>query len=276
MDINAEELKRKSVFIRRQVLEMIASAGKGHIGGAFSCTDILVYLFYGGVLRYNAENPQWPLRDRFIMSKGHSGAVQFAILADLGFFPEPVLKKYQKSDCILGGHPDILIPGIEADTGSLGHGLGIGAGLALSARMDGKDFLTFVVMGDGECCEGAVWESAMFSARHNLSNLIGIIDKNELCVTDRVSDCVKIDPLGDKWRAFGWEVKEIDGHSFVELSKAFADIRCRKSDKPLMIVARTVKGKGVSFMEGQIPWHHSVPKGEKLETARKELDIREV
>lgn len=265
------KLRRKANWVRSQVLEMIASAGKGHIGGAFSCTDILVTLYYGGILRFNPSDQNWDKRDRFILSKGHSAAALYAILSDLGYFSLSELRNYQKKGCILGGHPHRKIPGIEADTGSLGHGLGIGAGLVLSAKMDKKDFMTIVLLGDGECCEGSVWEAAMFASRHKLNNLVGIIDKNGLCSTDFIKDCVTIDPLDEKWRTFGWEVVVVDGHSFEELISVFSGFRSRKSDKPLMIIAETIKGKGVSFMEGNPGWHHTVPRGEELETARKEL-----
>ncbi len=257
--------------MRNQVLEMIASAGKGHIGGAFSCTDILVVLYYAGVLRFRAYDRDWPDRDRFILSKGHSVAALYAILADLGFFPIFQLRKYQKEGCILEGHPHRNIPGIEADTGSLGHGLGIGAGLALSAKMDKKDFLTVALLGDGECCEGSVWEAAMFASAHRLSNLIAIVDNNGLCSTDFLKDCLQLEPLADKWQSFGWEVAVVDGHSFGELISVLGGIRSRKSAKPLMVIAKTVKGKGVSFMEGSPDWHHTVPKEEELKIARDEL-----
>lgn len=271
MQKQVAELKKKANFIRRQALEMIISAGKGHIGGAFSCVDILVALYYGDVLRFNPSGRSWAGRDRFILSKGHSAAALYAILADLGYFPLNELFNYQRKDCILRGHPDRKIPGIEADTGSLGHGLGIGAGLALSAKMDRKDFLTVVLMGDGECCEGSVWEAAMFAAQHKLNNLIGIVDKNGLCSTDLIKDCLAIDPLDDKLRAFGWDTVAVNGHSFEELICAFLSFRKRKSKKPLMVIANTIKGKGVSFMEGNPAWHHAVPDKEQAELARKEL-----
>ncbi|MEK6645367.1 MAG: transketolase [Candidatus Firestonebacteria bacterium] len=266
------KLEEKANWVRKQVLEMIASAGKGHIGGAFSCTDILVALYYGGILRFNPDDKNWDGRDRFILSKGHSGAALYAILSDLGYFSPSELCNYQKKGCILGGHPDKKIPGIEADTGSLGHGLGLGAGLALSAKMDKKDFMTFVLLGDGESYEGSVWEASMFAGHHRLNNLVAITDRNGLCVTDFLKDCLEIDPLEDKWKAFGWDVVIVNGHSYEELLFALKDFRSRKSDKPLMIIAKTIKGKGVSFMESNLDYHHSVPKGEQLEIARKELN----
>lgn len=267
------KLEKKANWVRVQILEMIASAGKGHIGGALSCTDILVSLYYGGILRFNANNPRMKDRDRFILSKGHSAAALYVILADLGFFPFRQIRDYQKEKCLLGGHPDRRIPGIEADTGSLGHGLGIGAGLALGAKMNQQDFFTFVLLGDGECSEGSVWEAAMFAAKHQLNNLIGIIDRNRLCSTDFIDECVCLDPLEDKWKAFGWNVSIVNGHSFKDLTSAFSRARKQKSSRPLMLIADTIKGKGIKFMENDPAWHHGVPKGQQLEMARKELGI---
>jgi len=271
MQNKIRKLEKKANWVRKQVLEMIVSAGRGHIGGALSCTDILVALYYGGILRFDCDDENWDQRDRFILSKGHSGAALYAILSDIGYFSLSQLRSYQKEGCILGGHPSRKIPGIEADTGSLGHGLGIGAGLALSAKMDRKDFMTVVLLGDGECCEGSVWEAAMFAAHHKLDNLVGIVDKNGLCVTDRIEDCVAMNPLDEKWKAYGWDVIVVDGHCFEALLSAFGNFRCRETGKPLMVIANTVKGKGVSFMEGNLSWHHSVPKGEQLKIARQEL-----
>ena len=264
-------LRKKANYIRSQILEMIASAGKGHIGGAFSCTDILVTLFYGDILRFDPANQNWSERDRFILSKGHACTALYAILADLGYFAISELRNYGQNGCMLRGHPDRKIPGIEVDTGSLGHGLGIAAGLALGAKMDKKDYNTFVLLGDGECYEGTVWESAMFSGHHHLNNLVAIVDRNGICATDFIKDCLHLDRFDEKWKAFGWDVSVVDGHSFEELLSAFKALSFRKSDKPLIVIANTVKGKGVSFMEGNPVWHHTVPKGEELEIARKEL-----
>ena len=266
-----QKLKEKAKFVRRQTLEIISSSGKGHIGGSFSSTDILVALYYGGAFRFDSSNLKWDKRDRFILSKGHSATPLYVILSDLGFFPASEFNNFQKENCILGGHPDRRVGGIDVDTGSLGHGLGIGAGLALSAKMDKSDFLTYVLMGDGECYEGSIWEAAMFSSHHKLNNLIGIVDKNNLCILDFTKNCVEMEPLEDKWKSFGWDVVNIDGHSFEELNSVFSNVRLRQSDKPLMIIANTIKGKGVSFMENKPEWHHSVPNQEQLEIARKEL-----
>ncbi len=265
------DLIKKAAAVRLATLEMIVAANKGHIGGCFSSADILTALYFGKILRFDPAAPSWDGRDRFILSKGHACESFYVVLAHLGFFSKDYLDKYQRPGGILGGHPDRSIPGVEADTGALGHGLGIGCGMALAARMDGKDHLTVVLMGDGECCEGSVWESAMFAARHQLSRLVAIVDKNDLCVTDRISDCMAIDPLADKWKAFGWDVLCVDGHDIPALKNVLGSMHSRPSVRPLMIIAQTVKAKGVSIMEGQLGWHHGVPKGDVLERARREL-----
>lgn len=265
-----KDLEKKAYWVRSQILEMIASARKGHIGGALSCTDILVTLFYSDIMRFDPKNPKWEKRDRFILSKGHSCPALYVILADLGFFPSSELKLFcQKS--MLGGHPDSNIPGIEADTGSLGHGLGIASGMAISAKLDKKDSRVFVLLSDGELYEGSVWEAANFAAHHKLDNIVAFVDRNMQCVTDFTEDCNCLESLSEKWKSFGWEVKIIDGHSFKELLDVIKKIHNRKSSKPLVIIANTVKGKGVSFMENVIRWHHSIPSEEELEIARKEL-----
>jgi transketolase len=268
---NPDDLKKKAKLIRNMILEMIVSAGKGHIGGAFSCTDILVALYYGGILRFNPSNPDWNERDRFILSKGHSGVAVYAILADLGFFANSELTSICRNGSMLGGHPDRNIPGIEADTGSLGHGLGIASGLALSAKIDNKDFMTVVLLGDGECQEGSVWEAAMFAAQHKLNNLVAIVDRNRQGVTDFTEDSASLEPFVDKWRGFNWAAKEINGHSFEEIFGALRSYRSFESFKPLVIIANTIKGKGVSFMERKLEWHHNVPSGENLKIARQEF-----
>ncbi len=264
------ELKNKAKWVRTQSMEMCV-AGGGHLVSAFSCTDLLVALYYGEILCLNPKNSEWEDRDRFILSKGHATSALYAILADLGYFSIKDLQDYCKFGSKLGSHPDKVLPGIEATSGSLGHGLGIAAGMALAAKLDQKDYRSVVLMGDGECSEGEVWESALFAARHQLNNLVGIIDRNQICVTDFTKDCICLDPLAEKWLSFGWDVAEIDGHSYVEILKAFSDFRNRNSKKPLMIIAHTVKGKGVSFMENKPMWHTKVPAGEQIALARKEL-----
>ncbi|MTV49687.1 transketolase [Heliobacillus mobilis] len=264
-------LEKKANWVRNQVLEMTASAKKGHIGGAFSAIDVLVALYYGGFLRFNPSEPAWEDRDRFILSKGHSTLALYVILADLGFTSWDAFKTYGQNGSFLGAHPDHAIPGIEVDSGSLGNGLGMGAGMALAAKMDQKPVRTVVLLGDGECYEGAIWEAVMFAGHHGLNNLIAIVDRNGQCVTDYTEDCNRLEPFTAKWEACGWEVLSIDGHSFAEIGQALDHGRNRSTQRPLLINAKTIKGKGVSFMEGALEWHHSVPNGEKLVRARREL-----
>lgn len=266
-----EKLKRKSQWVRQTVLEMCLAAGAGHIAPAFSCVEILVALYYGNILCFKSRDIKWKDRDRFILSKGHGCAALYAILADLGFLSISELKSYCQSGSRLGGHSESNVPGIEASTGSLGHGLSIGAGIAFAAKLDGKKYLTVVLLGDGECQEGSVWEAAMFSAQHHLNNLIAIIDRNKLQAIDYTEKAVGLEPFSEKWSSFGWEVRTINGHSFEELLSTFSDIRHRRSNKPLAIIALTTKGKGISFMENKPIWHFRVPVGEEVKIARKEL-----
>ncbi len=267
-----DELEEKANWVRRHTLDMCLCGGSGHLVSSFSCTDILVALYYGGILRFNPANPGWEERDRFIISKGHGAIALYPILADWGFFPVDELAKFCCGNSLLGAHPDHYIPGIEVVTGSLGHGLGIAAGLALAAKMDGQAYKVIALLGDGECYEGAVWEAAMFASHHQLNNLTGIIDRNGLSVTDFTEKSLKLDPLDDKWRAFGWDTVTINGHNFKEILGALKDFRCRSSAKPLVIIANTVKGKGVSFMENNPLWHTLFPTGEQIEMARVELN----
>lgn len=266
------ELEKKANWVRKELLEMCARAGSGHVTSAFSCTEILVALYYGGILHFNPANPDWEERDRFILSKGHAGVALYPILADLGFFPISELRNFAQAGSFLAVHAESNAPGIEAVTGSLGHGLGLGAGLALAAKMDRKLYMTVTLLGDGECYEGSIWEAAMFAGHYQLNNLVAIIDRNWLCVTDFTENCLRLDPLDDKWKSFGWDVVTIDGHSFEEIFTALKNFRSRRSSKPLMIIANTVKGKGVSFMEDKLLWHYVVPAGDQLEMARKELN----
>ena len=265
------ELSKKARWIRRQVLEKIAASGRGHIGGTFSCADILTVLYYGGILRFDPRRPAWAARDRFILSKGHSGLALYVILADKGYFPFSELETYCKDGSVLGGHPDRRIPGIEADTGSLGHGLGIGAGMALAAKTDRKNYMTVVLLGDGECYEGSVWEAAMFAAHHRLGNLVAIVDRNRQCAMDFTEECNKLEPFPDKWKSFGWNTAVVDGHSMKALAKVLGKIRKCEPAKPLAVIANTIKGKGVSFMERNVAWHHGIPSGKDLDIARREL-----
>jgi transketolase len=264
-------LEKKVKWVRNKILEMTVKAGAGHIAPSFSCSEILAVLYYGEILRIRPKNPNWPQRDRFILSKGQAAVALYAILADLGFLPESDLCTFTQKGSCLGGHAENTIPGIEAFTGSLGHGLSIGAGLALGAKLNKQKWLTVTLLGDGECHEGSVWEAAMFASHHHLNNLVSIIDHNGLCATDFLESCLKVDPLQKKWEAFGWDTVMVDGHSLEKLLMVLLRIRKRRSNKPLAIVAITTKGKGVSFMENKPLWHYRVPHGKELDTARKEL-----
>ena len=267
--VTTAELERQARWVRQAAFEMIISANKGHIGGSFSCVEILVALYYGGVLAVDPKNPKWEGRDRLVPSKGHGVLGVYPILADVGFFPASELSNFTADGSRLGGHPDNRIPGVETVSGSLGHGLSIGAGIALGARLGGDSFRAIVLLGDGECHEGSVWEAAMFAAHHRLNNLIAVVDYNGICATGSIESCLRLDPLRDKWQAFGWDTVAIDGHAFDEILSAFA--RAGRSNRPTAIIANTVKGRGVSFMENNPHWHHTVPKGEDLERARREL-----
>lgn len=265
------QLKEKAKEIRRKTFEMVINAGKGHLGGSLSIVETLVTLYYGGILRFDPKNPKWDGRDIFILSKGHANNSLYVILADLGFFPTKELANFSKNGSILGQHCDTQVPGIEFITGSLGHGLGVGSGIAFGNKLDGKTNLVFVILGDGECQEGSVWEAAMFAGHHNLGNLVAVLDRNRLGSEDFTENTCRLEPLPEKWRDFGWEVKAIDGHSFAETFSALEDCRNPQRTRPLMIVSNTTKGKGLSCLENLPRAHHTLPKGEEIEISRKEL-----
>ena len=269
--MNVQALEYKAAELRLHILRTALKAGKGHVPPAFSWVEIGVALFYGGHLNLRSHDPKWKNRDRFILSKGHGCLTLYAMLADLGFFPKTELDNFCGPGSLLAGHPDTQIPGVEGVSGSLGHGLGLSAGLALGAKLHSYPWKVVTVMGDGECQEGSVWEAAMFASHHQLHNLIAIIDRNGLGATNYTEKNVALEPFVSKWKAFGWEVVSINGHSFEELDKVLGCFRQRQSVKPLMILAQTVKGKGLSFMEASVDWHHRIPKGEEVEEAIREL-----
>ncbi len=265
-------LEDKAVSLRRKIFEMCVRNG-GHLASSFSCTEILILLYQGGWLNVSPEEPDHPDRDRFLLSKGHAETGFYAVLADRGFFPEEWLNEnYRCGDCRLGGHPDCKIPGVEITSGALGHGLGIGAGLAAAGKMDGKKNRQVVLMGDAECTEGSVWEAALFASQQQLGNLIGIVDHNRIGSLDYTKNYSGLHDFPMKWRAFGWEVLEVDGHDIDQLDDAFEFAWSRNDSRPLMIVAETVKGKGISFVENNPIWHvKGMSDPEDIRRARKEL-----
>jgi len=265
-------LKKKSIEVRIDILNMIYEAKSGHTGGSLSCTDILTVIYYG-VMNIDPKNPSWEDRDRFILSKGHSVEAYYAVLADRGFFPKEELKTYCKYKSRLIGHPNVKVPGVEMNTGALGHGLSAGVGMALAAKMDKKSFKVYVLMGDGEQAEGSVWEAAMAAGHYKLDNLIGIIDRNKLQISGCTEDVMTLENLSDRWRSFGWEVIEVDGHDIQQLMDTFKKIPVA-AQKPHLILAHTTKGKGVSFMENVAKWHHGVPDEEQLNKAISELQTQ--
>ncbi|MCS7034839.1 MAG: transketolase [Phycisphaerae bacterium] len=263
------ELARKSLQYRRRVLEIIKHAGAGHTGGSLSCVDILNVL-YNRVLRVSPETFDSPDRDRYIQSKGHSVEALFVVLADRGFFPDSQLTTLCQYQSHFVGHPTRKVPGIEFNTGALGHGLSIGVGVAIGLMKDRRNARVFVLLGDGELAEGSNWEAAMAASHWQCGNLVAIVDHNSLQITGRTRDVCSNEPLDEKFAAFGWEVRIVNGHSIPELTDAF---RSRpEASRPLVVIANTVKGKGVSFMEDVARWHHGVPNDEEYARALRELD----
>lgn len=272
-NIDIDYLKNKAKYVRKNTFEMVINAGKGHLGGSLSCVEILVSLYYGKIIRFDPKNHRWEGRDIFILSKGHANNSLYVILADLGFFPKSELCNYSKNGSILGQHSDTQVPGIEIISGSLGHGLGIASGIAMGYKLDKKDNMVFVILGDGECQEGSIWEAAMFASHHHLDNLVVFIDRNWLSAEEYTENTSHLEPLKDKWNAFGWNVKNINGHSIEEIFNALNECRTLKTGIPLMIIANTTKGKGISYLEGLPRSHHTLPKGEDIVKTRNELSI---
>jgi len=269
---NIEELKEKAKYIRKEVLDMCVKAGTGHVNSAFSSVELVVALFYAGILCFDPKNPGWKDRDRFILSKGQASVLLYPILADLGYFPREELDKFTKADGIFGVHLQHDVPGAEITSGSLGQGFGIAAGIALAAKMDRELFMTFALLGDGECYEGSIWETALFASHNRLNNLVAIVDRNHLCVTDFTENVIALEPMEEKWRSFGWETTSIDGHSFEEILKSLKGFRSRKSSRPLVIIADTRKGKGVEFLSDAPLWHGVAPKNHEADKAKEELN----
>jgi len=269
---NIPELKRIARGLRIDIVKMIGAAGSGHPGGSLSEVELLTALYFR-VLRHDPKRPAWADRDRFVLSKGHGVPALYAVYAATGYLDPALLPTLRKLGSPLQGHPDKrMLPVLEASTGSLGQGISIGIGMALAARLDRKDYHVFVLVGDGEVQEGQNWEAAMFAPFHKLSNLTVIVDNNRQQLDDWTHKILDLSPLKAKWESFGWTVKEIDGHDFEQVIPALQEARANSSEKPTVILANTVKGKGVSFMENNIKWHGVAPKPEEVEAAVKELE----
>ena len=267
------DLQNKVNSIKNLVLDTFSVGRVGHIPSSYSCAEIMTALFYGDILRFNPENPNWDGRDRFVLSKGHAGIIYYSILADLGFFSKEELTRFGCAGGMCGVHVDSHVPGVEVNTGSLGGGFGVAVGMAHAAKLDMKNHLVFALLGDGECYEGAIWEGAMHAAHYRLNNLITIIDHNHMCCTGFIEDRLGIEPLDEKWRSFGFEVKSVNGHCLEEILTALEGIRCRKSSKPLCIIADTVKCKGLPSVENTPLCHGWTPSSdEALAKARAELN----
>lgn len=248
-------LDGRSKELRKKVVAILEAARRGHVGSTFSLIEIFRVL-YDSVLRFDAENPKWEGRDRCILSKGHGCLAQYVMLAEKGFFPEEELYRFCQEGGILGGHPEYhKVPGIEASTGSLGHGLSIGIGFALRARIDHLDYKTYVVIGDGESNEGSIWEAAMCAGKYRLSNLTVMIDYNKHQSYDSTFNVMDLEPYADKWKSFGFEVREVDGHDVKKLEGVLSEVPFNR-EKPLVIICHTIKGKGISFAENNLDWHH--------------------
>lgn len=264
------QLEQKARKIRRLILCMLEKAGSGHTGGSLSAVEILTVLYFHH-LRHRPTDPHWEERDRFILSKGHSAPVLYAVLAESGYFPLSWLEHLREIGHPLQGHPCMnKTPGLEASTGSLGQGLSIGCGMAWAARRGGTAGRVYVLLGDGECDEGQVWEAAMFARHYRLDNLTALVDRNALQVDGATEKVMSLEPFADKWRAFGWEVLEVDGHDIEALMSALQRANAVKGT-PTVIIAHTVKGKGISFMEGRVEWHGRAPDRDQLAAALREL-----
>lgn len=268
------ELKQKAFDIRRKVLNMCLKAKTGHITSSMSCVDILVALYYGGIMRHDPRNPKWGERDRFILSKGQASPSLYAVLGDRGYFDISHLDKFAQEGGKFGVHLQNDVPGVEITAGSLGQGFGTAAGIALGAKMNQELYMVFALLGDGECYEGSIWETALFAAHNRLNNLAAIIDRNYLCVTGFTEDIIALEPMEDKWRSFGWEVARINGHSIEEIVAVLSPLRSRRSSKPFVVIADTVKGYGVDFMCYKPLWHGVAPDGEDAKRAVEELERR--
>ena len=272
-----KRLAEKAKHIRRMIIEMLAKAGSGHPGGSLSAADLVTCLYFGKfssgepIFRHNPKDPTWPERDRFHLSKGHCCPLWYAVLAECGYFPKEQIYTLRKLGSILQGHPDRRTPGVDVASGSLGQGLSVALGMSLAAKIDKKNYRVYVLLGDGEIQEGNIWEAAMASSHYRCDNLTAIVDYNHYQIDGRVEEIMNLEPLTEKWRAFGWYVLEIDGHNFYQILDAYNTV-VQIKEKPQVIIAHTIKGKGVSFMENVVDFHGRVPTKEEAERALKELE----
>jgi transketolase len=270
-EMRLNELRRYSTIIRKHIIEEVYHAASGHPGGSLSCADIITVLYFDE-MRVDVKNPEWEDRDRFVLSKGHCSPALYGVLAEKGFFPKEELLRFRHIDSYLEGHPSMrLVPGVDMSTGSLGQGISAAVGMAIAGKLDKKDYKVYVLLGDGEIQEGQVWEALMSAAHYKLNNLIAFLDHNRLQIDGNITEVMSPEPVEDKFRAFGWEVINIDGHDHAQIINAVKKAK-KIEDKPVMIVADTIKGKGVSFMENNADWHGSPPNKEQRDKAIAELD----
>jgi len=274
-DIQIKNLEQIALNLRRNIIRMIQSGQGGHLGGSLSCIEIITALYFS-VLRCKPQDPQWEDRDRFILSAGHKCLALYSVLAEKGYFDKKLLSTYDSLNSPLPGHPDRhKLPGVEANTGSLGHGLAIGGGMALAGKIDQKDYKVYVLMGDGENAEGSVWEAAEIASHYKLDNLIAIIDRNKLQIQGNTKDILNTESLTAKWSSFGWQTLEVDGHDFVDIFRALKNLPLKK-DCPTCIIANTIKGKGLSFAENNYKYHYWKPTDEEMKKAFIELGMNDL
>ena len=274
-DGQINHLKQTALNLRRNIITMIQSGQGGHLGGSLSCIQVMTALYFS-ILRCNPQDPQWEGRDRFILSAGHKCLALYSVLAEKGYFDKKLLSTYDTLNSQLPGHPDRhKLPGVEANTGSLGHGLAIGGGMALAGKIDQKDYKVYVLMGDGEIAEGSVWEAAEIASHYKLDNLIAIIDRNKLQIHGNTKDVLNTESLTAKWSSFGWQTLEMDGHDFEDIFRAFKNLPLKKNC-PTCIIADTIKGKGLSFAEHNYKYHYWKPTEEEMKKAFMELRMNDL
>lgn len=274
-DRELEQLEKGAAEARKEAIKMATRAGTGHLGPALGIMDIM-WLLYSRFMKYDPKNPSWAERDRLIISKGHSCLALYAVLGLKGFFSTELFKTYcTELGTLLGGHPETDLPGVEANTGSLGHGFNIGIGMALAGKADKQDYKVYTILGDGENQEGTIWEGAMAASHFGLDNMVAVVDRNNLQVSNFLDKVMQIEPLADKWESFGWGVKVVDGHDFQQLNDAFSSVPFVQG-KPSVIIANTVKSKGLPFGENKVEWHHKVPNAEQYAELDKLLDLGEL